>query len=77
MLKTIEMAVPESDRNKFKGDTESVLQRMNDYQWRGQSAVIFCDVSENFWRIYDLMPGERSMLVGRDAARAALARADR
>jgi peptide chain release factor subunit 1 len=54
MLKTIEMAVPESDRNQFKIDAESALQRMNDYHWRGQSAAIFCDVSENFWRIYDL-----------------------
>jgi peptide chain release factor subunit 1 len=54
MLKTIEQALPEHDRNDFYADTESVLQKMSAHQLRGQSVAIFCDVSENFWRIYDL-----------------------
>jgi peptide chain release factor subunit 1 len=54
MLKRIELALPESEQNNFRADAESVLQRMNDCQLRGQSVAIFSDVSENFWRIYDL-----------------------
>jgi peptide chain release factor subunit 1 len=54
MLKAIEQSLPEPDRNEFNADAESVMQKMSAYQLHGQSVVIFCDVSENFWRLYDL-----------------------
>lgn len=60
MLKTIEQTLSEPERHHFNADAESVLQKMDGYQLHGQSVVIFCDVSENFWRRYDLQAPVRN-----------------